>query len=544
MKRFFFKSLVFLVACSAATAQPAKWKKLADGILQPFTNSITPLSGAIRVKDSIVLAGWSEVVLSTDAGKSWTKLSIPSIGDHITDVAIYDDHTFAIAGVLDVIYSSDQGKTWVGSGIAFSAALQFDDAPDRVIRAGFQSVDVIQFNGSTATIVFDPELTDIQRGADNSFYVKKTSQNSIYRSADDGMTWTPFAQNIPGDGDCFSLICDRTDSKRFVVISEDWAVRANGFSEIQMSSDGGTTWSTTLQKPLGTFTYLMGNATQGCNDYFVGTTSDGILRSSDKGVTWASIGGPPTPVDSRTISAKDDSIIYVLDTLGSIWVTDPVSATPPPSTEKLADIHIDTLGGDVNLPIHFTTTSDKPGECYLFFDTLCLKYKGAFDANGIDHTITAANGVARILYDPKKDTSLFGLFSFFPVDSNCTTVMMQSSFADSIATCAPAQTLIATICTPQFCGRREISRFMRYGLMPKFSVVPNPSLGLVSVSSTMDIAGAEFEIGNEAGVICYSLRSDIKKSVPLPLDLTSLPQGMYVLHVKGFGASIPFVIVK
>jgi hypothetical protein len=75
--------------------------------------------------------------------------------------------------------------------------------------------------------------------------------------------------------------------------------------------------------PLGIETYLKGAATVGCNDYFVGSI-EGTIRSADKGLTWSSIGGPPVPVDANALSAIDDSLLFVIDTFGSIWATDPV----------------------------------------------------------------------------------------------------------------------------------------------------------------------------------------------------------------------------
>jgi photosystem II stability/assembly factor-like uncharacterized protein len=636
-----------------------KWKKLADGILQPWINTYpvppAPEFGAIEVKDSVVLAAWGNFVLSTDGGKSWTQLSIPYVGDYITDIAIYDDHTFAIAAGYDVIYSSDQGNTWLRSGVTNSRAIHFDDSPDRVISSGYEYIDLIQFNGSTTTVMLTTYLNDIQQGADNSFYVKggNANLNIIYRSTDHGTTWITFAQNMPGNFDCWSFICDRNDPKRIVVINEDWALRGIHFSEIHMSSDGGVTWSTTLKKPLGIYTYLTGNATQGGNDYFVGTASEGILRSSDKGLTWASIGGPPTPVDSRAIAAKDDCIIYAIDTLGSIWTTGPgnepiilgdslfanalpsvcdtaitrelvfiegrctnklvnrldligsdsllyeivdslsgpnhypdsigIKFTPqhtgrinanlkvtfedgsvifldlgtqvsPKGTlsfaqNDLASVLIDTIGGDAVLRIvshHSGASTD--AEFTIHYDTSALVYQGVFDEQGNDHTISHPDGSsARIAMNTVNDSVLFAKFSFFPVDSNCTKVLIDSiTEAAGKNQCLDILTtsLSAEICSPSGCGRDDIARFMRYGIMPKFSVVPNPSLGFVSVSSNMDIPQAELEIRNEAGAACYSLRSDMKRSMPLSLGLSSLPPGMYVLVVKGYGAGVPFIIVK
>jgi hypothetical protein len=539
-------ALLFL-GFSTSFAQPMKWKKLADRILSTARND--PWSpaeyGAISVKDSIILAGWKNGMLSTDAGNTWMEfISVQNL--IIFDIEIYDVNTFAIASIAGVIVSSDKGETWEEISHSPTYSILFDGAKDKLICV--ESSDIVLYDKGirqyTSRLKYN--ITDLAWGSDKALYIKVGERDisAIYRSDDHGYTWNIFSQSLPIEGDCFSFICNKTDPNRFAVINEDWIYRTNQFSEIFVSSDVGKSWTTTLQQPLGSYTYLTGSSTQGCNDYFVGTSIDGILRSSDKGMSWNSIGGPATPVDSRTIFAVDDSIIYAIDTLGSIWVTDATKSSGF-THESIADIYTDTIGGDITVPINFKSSVDINAEFTLHFDTTDLVYKGTFDSYNIDHTIWVGNETARIRYNPSQDSILYARFLFFPTDSNCTKIRIDSLIEPTdYTTCATGRSLTATICGPEGCGISTLSRFIRYGTTPTFTITPNPTRGTITLQSNMDIDDASIEIRNQVGAISYSSRSDIKKADVLSLDVSSLPSGAYILLVKGHGAGVPLVIMK
>lgn len=486
-------------------------------------------------------------MLSTDMGTTWTELSVPGLG-LVYDIAIYDDYTYAIASPTGVYTSYDQGKTWRNVSSSYTPSVLFDRTGDKLVC--IEGNNIVCYDKDVRypsnLSLYNYNLIDLQLGGDSTLYAKAgdTRYSIILKSDDHGHTWSIFSQSLPIDGDCYSFICDKTDPNRFVVINEDWVYRTNKFSEIFVSSNAGKSWTTSLQQPLGSYTYLIGNSTQGCNDYFVGTSIDGILRSSDKGISWKSIGGPATAVDSRTIFAVDDSTVYAIDTLGSIWVTDATRSTGF-INESIVDIYNDTLGGDVVVPINFKSSVDINAEFVLHFDTADLVYKGTFDSYNIDHTISIDNGTARIRYNPSQDSILYARFLFFPTDSNCTKIRIDSLIAPTDYTsCASGRSLTATICGPEGCGINTLSRFIRYGTTPEFSITPNPTRGTIILQSNTDIDGATIEIRNEVGAISYSMRSDIRKADGLSLDVSSLPSGAYILLVKGHGAGVPLVIMK
>jgi len=652
--------VVFLLTASASNCQPMKWKKLADGLVSVYVNTHLPNPtkefGAIEAKDNIVIAGWASVVLSTDVGETWQPLIIPDMGSYVFDIDIYDNNTFVIGTDTGVFFTSDQGYSWKNLLRGNIKAVLFDGSPDKIVCIGLSGVALLDPNGSRTMIPFMSSLYDIQHGADNALYLLTTNGSKrIYKSVDHGISWNLLSEFTPGDLDCYSFICDKDDANRFVVVNEEWGVRNDQYSELFTSSNAGLTWNTTLETLMGSYTYLIGNSTQGCHDYFVGSNPEGILRSSDKGVTWSSIGGPSTPVDSRTICALDDSTIFAIDTFGSVWVTDasrvrdagPLSTdstfqkvslelcdsllvgkvvfyssngclpsatidsvviigqdasdysferpfslpvvildtlgicfrpskvgttdaklkvtysngvvryvdlsttVTPPATVSFSnvsnsDIYTDILGDDITIPIQFGRSIDIDYEFLIHYDTTYLVYKGTFDERGLDHTIEDINGRIRVALNPSIDTSLYASFSFFPIDSNCTAVTIDSlsSLISSACLVIDDKAFITTICGPEGCGINALSRFIRYGTTPEFSITPNPTRGTITLRSTIDIDGATIEIRNEVGGISYSSRSDIKKADGLSLDVSSLPSGSYIMLVKGHGAGVPLVIMK
>lgn len=345
MHRIITIAALLLAGFSSSFAQQVKWKKLAGGILSIARNSPSSPAeyGAIDVKDTIILAGWANLQLSTNAGATWTVLRLPAISsdNHVNDVAIYDDHTFAvICQATGVHYTSDRGTTWITSpsGQATKSVL-FGNSSTTLVLGGLAMLE--RFSVSTGDLIqqwTSRVITNLKQGADMALYAlgATSTDNLLYRSTDDGLTWSIFVPTIPSQADCWGMICDRDDAQRFLVINEDWAYRIDNTADVFLSSDGGASWRNTLSESLGSFAYLSGNATQGCHDYFIGTLSNGVLRSKDKGLTWATIGGPPTPIDSRFVCAFDDSIIYAVDTFGSVWVTDALRATDagPLSTDS------------------------------------------------------------------------------------------------------------------------------------------------------------------------------------------------------------------
>jgi photosystem II stability/assembly factor-like uncharacterized protein len=653
-------------------AQQVHWKLLAPNIIPPkfFSSDGLVLYGAIAAKGKTVLAGWSDLVLSSDEGKSWTKLSAPvDSPDYIYDVDIYDENTFAmITNESGAFYSIDRGNTWIKLSDVFPAvhAIKFAGAPDRFAFIYTNNEFIITTLGGITFSGFVPGMDvaqDIQIAADNSVRFlgfKNTvfgQQAVISTTTDYGASWT--VNTTVKDADNYTFITDPQDANRMVIINEDFALLQNDRAEIFLTTDNGVSFQTVYSSPVFFDDYVLsGNSTKGCQDYFVGTAS-GTLRSQDKGLTWTSIGGPPSAFDSRLIRAVGDSLLYVVDTLGSIWVTDTkgrssqpiitgdyqLRGTEFPPCDTSAEIFIsmtqnlctntnidslriiganasdfsitkqpsyplvlpdsigvgftpsipgnvdatlvmtfsdgttytidlgtkvknnptlsftsagitstvtDTIGGDA--VVHINSSSNglpADAEFTIHFDTTYLIYRGVLDSLGNDHTISRPTpGSARIAMTTS-DSSLFALFSFFPVDSACTHVWIDSITEGGnkdkclVITAEPLQ---ATICfdPADICGRKTLAKFVKNGIVPDLFIKPNPTSANITITTSHEIGDAVIDVIDANGMVRLRASDVDITAGGYVLNTNSLTSGTYelILTSGGMQSSARFVVVK
>ncbi|HEY6171872.1 MAG TPA: hypothetical protein VIX80_06420, partial [Candidatus Kapabacteria bacterium] len=252
MKRFLILSIAFLLLSGGEVcAQQMKWKLLAPRILkQGFLdpNGVFEF-GAIDVKGKTILAGWTNVVLSTDEGTTWTNLVNAPVTapDYVYDVDIYDDNTFAlITNESGAFLTSDRGVSWTKLMDVFPSAhsIEFDGAPDRIAMI-ISDVDyvILNLNGPTFSgqIAGTSVLSDIQIDASGAlriigYYSDVTGLHACFAtSPDHGASWTLNKTTLPCDN--YTFITDPVDANLMTVINEDWAVLQNLFSEIYQTTD-------------------------------------------------------------------------------------------------------------------------------------------------------------------------------------------------------------------------------------------------------------------------------------------------------------------
>jgi hypothetical protein len=136
-------------------------------------------------------------------------------------------------------------------------------------------------------------------------------------STDYGATW----QIAPGrfDDDCKSFALDACDPNTYYVSNEEFYNLTDRIRALYVSNDRGVSWRIVDSKP---FEYLAGSVivTQGSVVYFQ-TLQNGLIRSTDAGQSWRSIGGPNGLKDSRLIAAKNANVLFAADDQGNIWKT-------------------------------------------------------------------------------------------------------------------------------------------------------------------------------------------------------------------------------
>lgn len=287
----------------------------------------------ITHQSGLVWAGTKEVFLSSDFGTTWTKRTPPiKSNDVVRHINFFDANT-GIVGTDkgEVFLTRDQGITWTLIRLVSTAANSaFLGSPDNIIIAGHTSgeMTITRDGGVTwLTTVEGTYTPDVKALLGSSALalkgVKPSTGNSelhLMKTTDYGTSWV----ELPGvmDFDTYSFDVDPCDPQYVYVVNEDGSVTRDFVAQIYRSTDGGMTWLVSDQQPIpGSTEYYSGSIWLTGNAIFVQTVANGILRSTDKGVTWTNIGGPSATYDTRLVCAMNANLIFAADNNGSIWRT-------------------------------------------------------------------------------------------------------------------------------------------------------------------------------------------------------------------------------
>jgi len=218
----------------------------------------------------------------------------------------------------------------------------------------------------------------------------------------------------------------------------------------------------------------------------------------------------------------------------------------PPFTLHTADVSTDTVGGDALVPVYIHGGSEN-GEINfrLSYDTSILIYSGAFLSNDLvnDHTASAALGHALITIPSgavRNSDSLVGYirFNVFPTKADsCATVRFDSiSITNKNLACqSSVGGTSANVCGKLGCGISDLSSFLRYRRFIPFSTQPNPTNGLVTITTKDDIGYAQITLRDEQGIVRISEAKQLLAVTPSNLDCRDLPSGSYWITISGNG---------
>ena len=276
-----------------------------------------------------------KVLLSSDTGKTW-KTFTPFDNNSIQSISFTDNNTGIIATDGGVLYlTNDGGNSWVQRGGLSNS---------RIVAL---STNIFICSGVSPTLTTDAGTTwrtylpYSLEGAlfpickDNLGSLYYTGDNTIYITRDSGATW--IKRTVSVDPDSYSITAHTSchDSVIYVANEDAYgtrgAINSNGHSDIFVSRDGGKTfrsvytdsYSLTGGGPTGTIR-------AGKNGVAYSATFNGIIRTTDYGDSWHSIGGPGGRFDVHSFALLDDSTLVALDTVGNVWITENSGGLPMP----------------------------------------------------------------------------------------------------------------------------------------------------------------------------------------------------------------------
>ncbi|MFI5264436.1 MAG: T9SS type A sorting domain-containing protein, partial [Candidatus Kapaibacterium sp.] len=209
----------------------------------------------------------------------------------------------------------------------------------------------------------------------------------------------------------------------------------------------------------------------------------------------------------------------------------------------------DTLGGAVSIPITLNGLQKSEDiSLIVHYDTV-LSYKGSFSASGAQLDVPGEQWKGRsklkIIGATPNATLGFARFDIFDDSVPIQHVTFDSvTVLSAINICQYISPALATsTITPlSGCGVTTVSRFLHYGRMPDLSIMPNPTSGGASITSTMDLGEVNVTIydmlGTERGRTTMTLGKNSPAKLTLPLS-----NGVYDVRVNSIAGSCDLRIV-
>lgn len=283
---FLFACLFAVESTKSLWAQSIQWETVAS---PAFDMTDPVLKMAVTKKGTLVAALQSGgVYASSDNGKSWQMLPVPSIFSFAYVLSAEGfDSTLYLGTTAGLWASSDEGQTWTSlySGAAVNACWK----TPAVLLVGTEAKGLLRSanDGKTwETLLPASSVEAIVATTDNVLFASVTypadiaspditsDSSGIYRSTDEGATW----QKTTLQG---KLLPTLTSSQSNVLLAGTQEMGGTG--RVYRSTDGGEAWSTTpLQDIVTAFVPLPSGSV------LASAANSGMYVSENNGQTWKS----------------------------------------------------------------------------------------------------------------------------------------------------------------------------------------------------------------------------------------------------------------
>ncbi len=271
-----------------------QWQRVTTKPIFWMSNAIS--GGAMTYKDGIVWAGAGDVKKSTDLGLTWTATSCPK--GVVYRIVFFNDSIGVVCMLgYGVFLTTDQGTKWshvLDSTSTYDAA--FGVTPDTILVTTYQDLRRTTNRGAKWTYCYGTAELGPISSRNGTFYYKNHSR--LFASTNAGTSWG--SQPGVADYDCHSWSFDSCDASTIYVVDEALYWPDDTDAGMYVTRDLGVTWSLRNPQPRG---YYCGNiATSNLAIYT--QISNGVLCSSNKGVTWRNIGGPAGQPDQQVLRVR------------------------------------------------------------------------------------------------------------------------------------------------------------------------------------------------------------------------------------------------
>jgi photosystem II stability/assembly factor-like uncharacterized protein len=309
----------------------ATWQQ--TGGSSPFLFDIRSLAIHPRFPATIFAATDAGLYLSSNGGASWRLLTKGLPPAPYIALAVGIDPTsprrmFAsILGQPSGLFSSfDGGFSWqhVPSDLLTIESLAIDPRSPKSLWAIAQNGlfrstdDGRSWTRSLQTPIFDPFLA-LAFPATQKNLIYAGGLTGLFRSLDGGATWSSLSQSLPGKTGVHSFLAS---SATTLIVGVDSPPRDTG---LYKSTDGGTSWTRSDRSLTNSYVTSLAVDAADSNTLWVASLAR-LFKSTDRGQIWSPIPLPPEIGDSsgssayRIVPSPVDPAAILLELLfGQTW---------------------------------------------------------------------------------------------------------------------------------------------------------------------------------------------------------------------------------
>ncbi len=528
----------------------SQWKNVAPNLLGIHNRD--PYGGCLTHYNGVLWAGYDEIYISLDSGKIWQSRTPIKNSERAVNISVFDEQTAIVATIPGNIYiTKDQGISWkkLNTNFTLLYGATFLASPNQIAcYTGDCDLYVTLDGGLTWVKKFsDTFISHVISGNGGMIYVIAGSNkgSKMYTSSDYGNNW--ISTNGTFDWDSWSIVRDQCDTSTFYIANEEFIAPTDYLSSVFVSSNDGALWT---KQNSHNEVYHCGSVTASENSVFV-QTYRGIDRSTDKGSTWKTVGDIPNTYDTKCVTALNANIIFAIDSFGSVWATfnsggDSVSFSSGGGTGTFnfssSKIINDSTAVTVHLPIYFHHTGKMSNiDMVMHYPAGPLQYLGATLVNGKSIEVSGSVWPGRAQFHFEAGDlnvladSVVGYvnFKWSPLEFDCATINFDSITSQTIVDCSsqllapsPFKGIIGAY---KWCGESAVMNSPQSDL--HFSIVPNPSRGIFTISSNEYSGNATITLTDELGKTVLTEKQIITASGVM-IDASKCTAGNYFLRVE------------
>jgi photosystem II stability/assembly factor-like uncharacterized protein len=292
-----------------------KWANITNNLAGIMSGCGSLALMSVKPDEDLLIASVFGVGLyaSSDGGSSWHELG--------TDMT----STMITSGLTWIEYDPQNHSQFWECGSHGSGPCATSDN-----GSSFTELSVMISNNDMISVDFsDPDRKTLLVGSHEQ-------AQALYRSTDKGVTWTNIGATLPAKSFCTLPLL--MDPQTYLVGCN--GVNAGGPSGVYRTTDGGANWSSVSTGGGGVPPL---RASDG-SIYWPSPAGQGMVRSTDKGVTWTTIVGPdvislsnyaPAELPDGRIAVLGKDYVLLSSDKGATWI--PVSSELPMTNGE--DLH-------------------------------------------------------------------------------------------------------------------------------------------------------------------------------------------------------------